>query len=306
MRDGLSLLDQGIAFGGGAITAAQTLQMLGTIDHGRVIEIVRALADGDGAAVLASVADLDAAAADYGAALDDIMAALQQMAVQQLVGKQSSAEQDSEITDLAKKLSPEDTQLFYQIAVNGRRDLSVCRDERMSFEMTLLRMLAFRPDDGEVRTTTAVQGAGAAMRRPAGAAAASTTAIGEWPALIQAAGLRGAVRNLADHCELGADSRPGHIELVLASDKANFNTVQLRGRLQDALTAHLGSQVKLVIKEGEPLGATPAEIRRASEDDKMRRTREAIESDPNIQAVQAAFDAVLEPDSIQPPATEEH
>jgi hypothetical protein len=56
----------------------------------------------------------------------------------------------------------------------------------------------------------------------------------------------------------------------------------------------------------EPCAGTPAEIRRASEDDKMRRTREAIESDPNIQAVQAAFDAVLEPDSIQPPATEEH
>jgi DNA polymerase-3 subunit gamma/tau len=116
---------------------------------------------------------------------------------------------------------------------------------------------------------------------------------------VAAAGLRGAVRNLADHCELAAVNG-SRFELVLMQDKANFNTDQVRGRLQDALSAHLGRLVKIEIRVGEPPRATPAELRRANEDERMRQAREAIERDPNIKAVQAAFDAVLEPESIQP------
>jgi DNA polymerase-3 subunit gamma/tau len=116
---------------------------------------------------------------------------------------------------------------------------------------------------------------------------------------VAEAGLRGAVRNLADHCELAA-SHGNRLELVLARDKANFNTDQLRSRLQGALAEHLGRRLTIKITAGDPPRATPAEVRRANEDEHMRRTREAIEQDPNIQAVQAAFDAVLEPDSIQP------
>jgi DNA polymerase-3 subunit gamma/tau len=123
--------------------------------------------------------------------------------------------------------------------------------------------------------------------------------VADWPALVRAAGLRGAVRNLADHCDL-ASSVGDRIELVLLRDKSNFNTDQLRKRLEQALAAHLGHPLSLKISVGDPPRATPAQVRRANEDQKMRETREAIEQDPNIQAVQAAFDAVLEPDSIPP------
>jgi DNA polymerase-3 subunit gamma/tau len=106
-------------------------------------------------------------------------------------------------------------------------------------------------------------------------------------------------RNLADHCELsGSDGK--RLELVLTREKANFNTDQLRRRLQEAIGAHLGRAVSVRITVGDPPRATPAQVRAANEDEEMRRTREAIEQDPNIRAVQAAFDAVLEPDSIQP------
>jgi DNA polymerase-3 subunit gamma/tau len=123
--------------------------------------------------------------------------------------------------------------------------------------------------------------------------------IPPWGELVKSAGLRGAVGNLADHCEIAAVSGD-RLELVLVRDKANFNTEQLRQRLEDALSRHLGRRIVLSITPGDPPRATPAENRRAGEDARMRHTREAIESDPNIQAVQAAFDAILEPDSIQP------
>jgi DNA polymerase-3 subunit gamma/tau len=259
------------------------------------------------------------------------MAALQQIAVAQLVGDRSSGDGDSEWQALATTIDPEDVQLYYQIAVSGRRDIAWCRDERMSFEMTLLRMLAFRPGapDGKSSERRAASGSAPAPRartetrtrtrtrtvadpRPAAKTVdggASTTRadggeapIADWSALVRAAGLRGAVRNLADHSELESNVG-GRLELVLAADKANFNTDQLRRRLEQRLGEHLNREIRVNIKLGTPPRATPAEVRRANEDERMRETREAIEQDPNIQAVQAAFDAVLEPDSIQPTQT---
>jgi DNA polymerase III subunit gamma/tau len=335
MRDALSLLDQGIAFGGGKIEAAPIKSMLGTIDRGHVLRLIEAIADVDGAAVLAEVDALDELAPDYGAVLDELLAAFQQIAVVQLV-KGRLPEEDAEVfAPYAAKLAPEEVQLYYQIALHGRRDIVVCRDERMSFEMTLLRMLAFQIDEGAVAESSA----GTAVSRSAppveaasgrdssaragsrpeaaptrSAAPASPAAgparraaptggepleVGDWQALVQAAGVTGAMRNLADHCELQS-AAGNRLELVIAKDKTNFNTDNVRGRLQKVLSEYLGRDVKIVITPGDPPRATPAERRRESESERLRAAREAIERDPNIKAVQAAFDAVLEPDSIQP------
>ena len=147
MRDALSLLDQGIAFGGGKIEGAEIRSMLGTIDRSRVLRIIEALANGDGAAVLAEVDMLDELAPDYGAALDELIGALQQIAVLQIVKGRVSDEDTESFLPFAQKLSPEIVQLFYQIALHGRRDLAISRDERVGFEMTLLRMIAFQLDD---------------------------------------------------------------------------------------------------------------------------------------------------------------
>src|SRR5690606_34689916 len=147
MRDALSLLDQGLAFGGGKVELDAMNDMLGTIDRAHVLRLIDALARQDGAALLAEVEQLDERAPDYGAVLADLLAVLQRIAVVQLVGERTSEDDPAEIATLAAAISPEDTQLYYQIALHGRRDLPICRDARMGFEMTLLRMLAFRPAD---------------------------------------------------------------------------------------------------------------------------------------------------------------
>jgi len=327
MRDALSLLDQGIAFGGGKIEAAQVKSMLGTIDRGHVLRIIEAIANVDGAAVLAEVDALDELAPDYGAALDELLGAFQQIAVVQLVKGRFPDEDSAALEPFAEKLAPEEVQLYYQIALHGRRDIAFCRDERMSFEMTLLRMLAFQLDEGaagagaEASSGRTAPPVGASFARdlgptsgpesraklaPTGGASRPEAAptgggadIRDWDALIHAAGITGAMRNLADHCEIQS-ATPHRLELVLAKDKTNFNTDNVRNRLQKALSEHLGRDLKLVIVPGDPPRATPAEKRRAGENERIRAAREALEQDPNVKAVQAAFDAVLEPDSIQP------
>jgi DNA polymerase III subunit gamma/tau len=149
MRDGLSLLDQLIAFGGGALSEANTRAMLGTIDRGHVTRIVEALSREDGPGLLAQVAELDRDAPDYDRALADLSAFLQRIAIVQIVpdAAQEDEQFDAEaLTRLSRSMAAEDVQLYYQIALAGRRDLSLAPEPRLGFEMTLLRMLAFRPD----------------------------------------------------------------------------------------------------------------------------------------------------------------
>ena len=169
MRDALSLLDQLIAFGGAALTEADARAMLGTIDRGHVAQIVEALSLGDGAALMARVGELDRDAPDYDRALVELAALLQRLAIVQIVPDAASEDEQYDpqiLARLAKALGPEDVQLYYQIALAGRRDLPMAPDPRLGFEMTLLRMLAFRP---EAAAPAPVGAAGAAL--PPGRAA---------------------------------------------------------------------------------------------------------------------------------------
>ena len=145
MRDSLSLMDQAIAYGNGKLTEAQVREMLGTLDERHLYGLLEALADGDAGAVVACVADMSADAIDFDDALAGLMSQLQQIAVWQLAPQAADAEDESAQASkaLADRLTPEDVQLYYQMAAAGRRDLPYAAEPRSGFEMTALRMLAF-------------------------------------------------------------------------------------------------------------------------------------------------------------------
>ena len=138
--------------------------MLGSIDRGHVVRLLEGLSQGDGSALMEEVARLDEQAPDYGALLDELMGALQRIAVIQVVGEAASSEEQEELSRLAPVLSREDVQLYYQIALQGRRDLDVCRDFRSAVEMILLRMLAFRPVSGDESSVARPKREGAPAR----------------------------------------------------------------------------------------------------------------------------------------------
>ena len=147
MRDALSLTDQSIAFGAGTVNEADVRVMLGSIDLQLVNEILTALVDGDGVSLLACVDDLAQFSPDYNTVLGDIVSLLHRIAIAQTVpaALDNSMGDKQQVAELASKLSAEDVQLFYQIALMGRKDLPFVPDAREGLEMTLLRMLAFRP-----------------------------------------------------------------------------------------------------------------------------------------------------------------
>ncbi|MDB5988477.1 MAG: polymerase subunit gamma/tau [Nevskia sp.] len=177
MRDGLSLLDQAIAFAGGAeLTRTLVEDMLGTVGRRTLMEIIDALARGDGALLLAGLRKLDESGPDYAALLSALAGLLQRIAVLQVLPQALDADDDAQLPTFAQTMSAEDVQLAYQIAVLGRRDLPFAPDPRLGFEMTVLRMFAFRPESDNA--APAASGAGSAVPPKAAppAQAASTTA----------------------------------------------------------------------------------------------------------------------------------
>jgi DNA polymerase-3 subunit gamma/tau len=147
MRDGLSLLDQAIAFGGGKLVMKDLERMLGLVDHQHVISMIRALARNDAEGLLAIVGELVAQSRDLSSALLDLAEILHRVTLVQCVPGYRDPERSDwdAIEELGGLLPVEDTQLFYQIAVKGRNELPLAPDPRTGLEMTLLRMLAFRP-----------------------------------------------------------------------------------------------------------------------------------------------------------------
>ena len=148
MRDGLSLLDQSIAFGDGSVTGGEVRDMLGMIESHHVDALLRALAGKDGSGLIQTVADMAERPIDYSGALDELLTVLQNVSLFQVLPEAVAAKQaDSDLVkDLASSLSEEDVQLYYQIGLLGKRDLPLAPSPASGFEMTMLRMFTFSPD----------------------------------------------------------------------------------------------------------------------------------------------------------------
>jgi len=173
LRDGLSLLDQAIAYTGGELNDGAVAAMLGTVDRTRVGALLAALADGDGKALLAEVEALAEFSPDWGNVLEALTEALHRVQVRQLVADAAIEADGVDIDALAAQLAPEVVQLWYQMALNGRRDLPFAPSQRAGFEMSVLRMLAFRPGGGDASRPSS-EPAVAARAAPTRAAAVAT------------------------------------------------------------------------------------------------------------------------------------
>ncbi len=308
MRDGLSLLDQAIAYAGDAALSLDQIQdMLGTAGREAVEDLLQAIADGDGARLMQALAEVDQQAPDYAALITDLAAQLQRIAVIQQVADARQEDDSARLLALADRLSAEDVQLYYQIAVSGRRDLPWAPDPRSGLEMTLLRMLAFRPaggGSGERRTSSAT------VRRSEPAPSAATTNVSEptpmpklaadasWSERVKAMQLDGPSRQLARQCAwLG--ERGDEIRLGLAVTLQYLHSAQHEKAIAHELTRQLGRSVNLRIEIQEDQdGVSPARQQADQEAAARTAAQAAILADPQVQAFTEQFGARLRPDSV--------
>lgn len=147
VRDALSLVEQAAALGNGAVSASEVESMLGRLSPERVYDLLDAVAEHNAQRVLHEIEALAQFAPDYAQLLNDMLSVLHQVALYQTLNQHShDAGLHNDRTEaLASNMDVEDVQLFYQIGVHGRRDMPFAPDQRAALEMTVLRMLAFRP-----------------------------------------------------------------------------------------------------------------------------------------------------------------
>jgi len=346
MRDALSLTDQAIAFGAGRICEAEVRSMLGSVDLGYVYELLEAVARDEAATVLEIVRRMAELAPDFEGSLDELMSLIHRVTTAQVVPDaiDNSWGDADRVAQIARTITAEDAQLFYQIALNGKRDIALSPDTRRGFEMIMLRMIAFRPvaviDDShqpghtQARTSTPVaasEGSTFAKKSrerlhpgsahpavPATGQDATTDALvarqkepvpgsfsleeltrDSWYQLLELLGLAGIIYNIASHCELKA--REGtHLHFVLDITHAALFNDSHGGKLGAAMQSYFGHPVSVSVTPGAVSGETPA--MRLARLARMRQEEaiDAIEGDPQLQALIARFDGQLDRSSILP------
>lgn len=222
MRDGLSLLDQLIAFGGGTASEEEARAMLGTIARDHVVRLADLLAATNVRDLLSCARSLEEFSPDYAQVLDELASLFVRVAMKQAVNDFEGDEvyAPEVLERLAKAISPEDLQLFYQTAIVGRRDLGLAPDPRAGFEMTMLRMIAFRPlgEAEQARGTSAFAGSanagassGAGAARAAAAGGSSVASAAGGVSSFGAAAARAAASGSAGSPSGGPSSSSGSV-----------------------------------------------------------------------------------------------
>ncbi len=334
MRDGLSLLDQAIVYGNGEVKEDLVSAMLGVAARQPVAEILRALAQADLSVLLAKTAEAAELNNDFADILQQMLAILHRTALlQQLPGFSDPAFDHALLAELAAALSPEDVQLFYQIGLISQRDLPLAPDPRSGFEMTLLRMLTFKPGPAEaIRsskpaaaklapaaghvTEPAPPAAADRAARPAPAhnvepppsepkpklesepTPAKPTAAASWEEIITALRLSGFSLQLANHCVL--EHLDQHSCRLLLDPGYHHAGSRGEEKLKEALEKYFGNPIKLTINKQASDQITPAEAQKQAEAEKMRQAEDSIRNDPGVQNLIDRFDARILPGSIEP------
>jgi DNA polymerase-3 subunit gamma/tau len=304
MRDGLSLLDQAIAYAGGKVTLDAVRGMLGAIDQGTLVRVLDAIAARDAVRALAIADEMGERSLSFAQALRDLGSLLHRIAIAQQIG--TAGEDDADAADagrLASVFAPDEVQLYYQIALHGRNELHLAPDEYAGFTMALLRMLAFAPASGEpkpapVQPATTTSPSPRASGPAARAAAVPAQGFdGDWPALVARLRVSGLVKELAQRSELV------HFEGDQLKLRVPIKTLLDAGaldKLKSAVGEALGRPIRLTAEVGKPAGPTAAGIAEQARAEKQRQAEESIYADPFVRELIENFGASVDPSTIRP------
>jgi DNA polymerase-3 subunit gamma/tau len=331
MRDALSLLDQAIAYAGGDVRDAEVREMLGSVSQEHIYLLLESLIRQDANGMMQEVSRLAEQAPDFQDVLSELITLLHHLALMQKVpdALDVSAEEQQRLLAIAQAVHPEDLQLYYQIALQGRRDLPVAPDMRDGFEMVLLRMLAFTPADeaghdatrpvpeSVPKTQPSVSSAADQASREAETQAADNapsaspvveqagsishelSELDDWCDLVPQLGLSAMVRELANNCRyLRRDDSV--VVLGLAEAKAHLATEKSQQKIEGLLSEYFAQPLKLHIEITQDEGETPAQSKQRAEAERLQSAESAIQEDDFVKAMGETFDAQIVPGTVRP------
>lgn len=298
MRDALSLLDQTIAYCQNKINTHDTHQMLGSIEQDALFRLLHALAEHDGAKLLDEIAKLGEFAPDFNQVLEDILTILHQISVTQVIP--NNATSDS-IQTLSSVFSADEVQLYYQIALTGRRDLPLAPNPTQGFEMVMLRMLAFKPIDSTSPPPPCQTPKKFEQKIPSPSTPSTTQKLedsSDWSTLISRLSLTGLAHTLASNCTLVQMSET-KLTLMLSKTHEPLYTKKLSDRIEQALSQHLNKPIQLEIKLTSDALQSPAKQKEDLRSTRLATATEAIKNDHHVKAMLDVFGATLDTNSIE-------
>jgi len=339
MRDALSLLDQAIAFASGNVEQEVVRTMLGAVDRGYLFDLLVALRDQNGAAVLDISDEMSLRSLAFDSALQELATLLHRIALAQSV-PQAIADDEPErdrLFELAKSFTAEELQLWYQIAIHGRDEINLAPDDYAGFTMTLLRILAFAPTNGDIQSTVALpvvvkkRGVNPSMKTvkettsgeassanrtapvPGGinsisgasnvsaASANEPTKFGQadWGVLLENLNVQGMAQQLAKNCSLESFTER-QITLCLPHEQKHLQSNKMATeKLQACLSEYFAKPIKLKIVLGGNAADTPAVIEQKTRKIRQQQASDAIVQDGFVREAQSELDATLITESIK-------
>lgn len=286
VRDALSLLDQGIAYGNGKVLTEDIKIMFRMIEPTLLFDLFDALTSRSGNRLLKCVNKLAQQGVDFSNALADLLSLLHQMAVLQAVPDAPIKNDNDQLQELTKKLSREDVQLFYQIGLIGQRDLPHAPSAKIGFEMTLLRMLAFYPDSKKSLLANPVLPTDQKLETP-------------WCRLLTQLNLTGAALMLAQQCSF-KEMTETELHLTLNSKQKPLLQQKQIKQISEALSKLFNRPIIVKIDINHHLGeATTTASKREAEDRRLR-AEKTLMKDKQVQRIIQTFDAKLLTESIIP------
>lgn len=315
MRDALSLLDQAISYGHEKIQLHDIQDMLGMIDQADVFRLLEGLIQHDANALMTHVQHIALCNRDYGVLLEELISALHQLTVIQCVPDAVQKTPENEMLfEYAEQISAETLQLFYQIALYGRKDLPLAPQARQGLEMTLLRMLTFIPVDAAPKTKTtpvtsvpvtkSVSNVSQPMSKPSVEPSANDTALTHkitaenWSSVIKMLNLSGVSAVLATHCEV-VEINQNQLILGLSPRQGPLLNEQTQKSFEEAITHYLGRPCRVTIKLVEPRGETPIQHQQRENEQRYNQVLASLKVDDNIRVLTNTLGLSLDESSVK-------
>lgn len=288
MRDGLSLLDQCIAFCNGHITTTETQKMLGISHQADTITLLQAIDRQDAQTALSLTKTWAQNGVNFSQALTTILTELHTLATAQILKTQDPS---------AASFSPENIQLYYQIALLGQKDLPLAPNPRVGFEMIVIRMMAFQPNDTENQAVPPQKAQ--AKQVTSAKQSVSMADHNAWRELLNQLSITGPTLAFAQQCSLNQQSEESLTLYLNPQYKALYNE-RHKMRLQEALKNYFHRDIQVIIEIKDSTAQTPAQITQQEQEAKKQSAKKAINADPTVQRIMQQFDATILEDSIEP------
>ena len=314
MRDALSLLDQSISYGNGSVKEEDLKEMLGLVNHNEIVKLAKLINNRDAEKILSFVRDLAHKGENLANALRDLTSIFHQISIAQII--QDKNQISSEIADLANSFSAQDLQLYYQIAINGQKDMNLSPSEQIGLEMTLLRMIAFHPDydDGEkknLKPTPNKKSKVIDTATPKESPESSSNLRDpneeinkldiknqkEWEDIIKTFDFNGAGKMLVKNTVFKSLENQTLV-LTLSSDFLNLLTPKTEDSIRNGLHKQYPA-VELIFEPGETNGDSLSQKESVEREQKRKETESQFLSDDGLKELQEVFNSKVDLKSIK-------